>query len=420
MAAVHLNIADHLSKGPLTRGQLAKAALAKPDRLGQILRSLHSNNIFSYDEATDQYANNHVSDLLRSDHWTQWHNWVELYGNEFYDIAKGIPKAVQADAQTRSAAQVVFDTDEDMFTYFQRQGWLPRLHRTLGGGAEAMAPGILADYPWHELADTTVLDIGGGGGTLTASLLRRHETMRGAIFDLPAVIDHIGPFFQPGGQFGDVGSRVERLIAGDFLAEIPAFSAYTIKWVLHDWSDADAATILRNVRAAIREGPGSRLVVLESILSDRRTGRLSGYGDINMMMTTNGQERTEAQWRALAAETGWSTYKIHPLRNAWVQAIDLRPAPLAKEDLVPASQAQDPVSIPTDGLPEPRIVEPRIMEPALGAVVKGDVEADGRNVVMYIIKGQPLHPPFSRRWSAPKSLHKRGVHSRPDLVHQLY
>ena len=325
-----------MSQGPLTLDDLAALAHAKPDRLKQILRSLHTNNIFAYNETTDHYANNYVSQLLRSDHWTQWCNWVDLYGNEFYKIAGGIPEAVKADGEKRerSAAQIVFDTDEDMFTYFQRQGWVRRLHRTLGGGAKAMAPGILTDYPWQDLADTTVLDIGGGGGALTASLLRAHPTMRGAIFDLPAVIDHVGPFFKPEGQFSDVGSRVTHLIPGNFLEEIPCFTAYTIKWVLHDWNDGDAVKILRNVRTAIKEGPASRLVILESVLSGRRSGRLSVYGDINMMMTANGQERTEKQWRALAAESGWMTHSIHSLRNAWVQAIDLRPAPLPKDSKV--------------------------------------------------------------------------------------
>ncbi|KAK0617474.1 O-methyltransferase-domain-containing protein [Immersiella caudata] len=390
VAAVQLNIADHLGKGPLKLANLAEVAVAKPNRLRQILRPLYSNNIFAYDEQTDQLANNHVSELLRSDHWTQWRNWVELYGTEFYDMAAGIPTAVKADGQTRSASQVIFDTDEDMFTYFQRRGWVPRLHRTLAGGAEAMAPGILADYPWYEIAHTTVLDIGGGSGALMASLLRHHPTMRGAILDLPAVIEHIRPSFEPGGRFSDVGPRVvEGLMAGDFLAELPSFSAYTIKWVLHDWDDADAVKILRNVRAAIKEEPSSRLLILESILSDRRSGRLSVYGDINMMMTANGRERTEAQWRTLAADGGWVIHKIHPLRNAWVQAIDLRPAPApGSNGAVPSDDIttkHEERSI-TNGVTNSGHASAAMKPPSLGAVVKGDVAADGQRVVMYIIK----------------------------------
>lgn len=54
---------------------------------------------------------------------------------------------------------------------------------------EAMATEIGADYPWAEVADQTVMDLN-GGGTLIATLLRAFPC-----FDLPAVIDHIRPFF---------------------------------------------------------------------------------------------------------------------------------------------------------------------------------------------------------------------------------
>jgi len=322
---VELNIADILAKGPLDLNALALASKARPDRLGQIMRPLYNNGIFSFDASSETYVNNRISTLLRSDNWTQWRNWVDLYGNEFYDIARGIPASVKADA-VRSGAQINFDTDDNMFTYFQAQGWLPRLHKTLGAGATAMAPGILEDYPWEEVADKTVLDIGGGGGALIATLLRKHETMRGGILDLASVIDHIASFYSAGGQYADLSPRVpvENLIAGDFLKSIPSFEVYTMKWVLHDWKDPEALTILQNIRKAILPGPKSRLVVLESILADGRMGRLSRYGDINMMMTAKGHERTEGQWRDLAERAGWRVTGIFYMRNAWVQAIELK------------------------------------------------------------------------------------------------
>ena len=110
---------------------------------------------------------------------------MDLYGNEFYDIARGVPASIREDA-VRWGAQVNFDTDDNMFSYFQKQGWLPRLHRTLGGGAIAQAPGILQDYPWEEVADQTVMDVGGGGGAFVASLLRQHPSMHGGISTWPA------------------------------------------------------------------------------------------------------------------------------------------------------------------------------------------------------------------------------------------
>ncbi|CZT21188.1 related to O-methyltransferase GliM [Ramularia collo-cygni] len=326
LATVRQKVPDILSSGPMKVHDLALAADAREDRFRQIMRVVHCKGIFSYDRASDEYSNNHRSELLRSDHWTGWSNWVELYTSQFYEMAKGIPDSIKKDA-TRGAAQYAFDTELDMFTYFEKQGWLPQLHKTLGAGALAQSPGILTDYPWAEVGNETVIDIGGGGGALIASLLRGNPSMKGGVYDLPSVIDHIRPFFAPNGEYGDIGSRVDPscLQAGDFFKEIPPNNVYVMKWVLHDWLDEDAIKILKNIRRAIQKGPESRLVVLESILSDTSSGRLSRYGDINMMITAKGRERTEAEWYELAELTGFKIVGIHPLRNAWVAAIDMRP-----------------------------------------------------------------------------------------------
>ncbi|KAL3422106.1 o-methyltransferase [Phlyctema vagabunda] len=324
-AAVELRIPDILATGALDLNALALASKARPDRLGQIMRPLYNNGIFSFDAINEKFSNNRTSILLQSDHWTGWANWVDLYGNEFYDIARGIPASIKQNA-VRSGAQINFDTDENMFAYFQAQGWVPRLHKTLGAGATAMAPGILQDYPWEEVADRTILDIGGGGGALVASLLQEHKEMKGGIFELASVVEHAKSFFSHGGQYAYLSPRVpvENLIAGDFFESIPSFEVYVMKWVLHDWEDPDALRILQNIRRAIILGPKSRLVVLESILASGRMGRLSRYGDINMMMTAKGHERTEAQWRGLVEKAGWRVTGIYPMRNAWVQAIELK------------------------------------------------------------------------------------------------
>ncbi|KAF2179237.1 putative O-methyltransferase [Zopfia rhizophila CBS 207.26] len=328
VAAVELNIPDILRDGPKSLSILAAACNARPDRLRQVMRALHNNGIFSYDAATDSYENNPCSTLLLSDHWTQWRNWVDLYGNEFYDMARGIPLSLQKDA-VRSPAQINFDTDDSMFKYFTDQGWVPKFHKTLSGGAIAQAPGILEDYPWHEVADTTILDVGGGGGGLIALLLRKHPNMKGGILDLSRVINQAKiNFHTSDGQYTDVGKQLpmENLIAGDFMAEVPSFEVYTMKWCLHDWDDEKASIILKNIRRAIKMGDKSRLVILESALKDGHMGRMSRYGDINMMVAVSGKERDEKQWRALASETGWNLRKIYPLRNAWPCAIEFIPA----------------------------------------------------------------------------------------------
>lgn len=326
-AAVELDIPDILKDESKTIKELATASNAREDRLRQIMRALRNNGIFSYSPSTDTYANNPTSTLLLKSHWTQWRNWVELYGNEFYDMARGIQESCKSGV-TRSPAQINYDTDDSMFKYFTDRGWVPKFHKTLSGGAIAQAPGIVQDYPWHEVASCTVIDIGGGGGGLVASLLRAYPKMTGGVFDLSRVIEQAKEnFHSDNGIYKDVGDRVpsENLSSGDFFLEVPASEAYTLKWCLHDWNDDKAIEILKTIRRAIKEGQQSRLVVLESVLKDGHMGRMSRYGDLNMMVAVSGQERDEKQWNTLAERSGWSLKKIYPLRNAWPCAIEFRP-----------------------------------------------------------------------------------------------
>ncbi|KAF1950197.1 S-adenosyl-L-methionine-dependent methyltransferase [Byssothecium circinans] len=334
-AAVELHVPDILQSGPRTLEKLATECKARPDRLRQIMRTLHNNGIFEYSRADDKYSNNHTATLLLSDHWSQWQNWVHLYGNEFYDMARGIPASCTEDA-TRCPAQINYNTEDSMFKYFTDQGWIAKLHKTLSGSAVAQAPGIIEDYPWEEVANGTVVDVGGGGGGLIALLLRKYKTMKGAVLDAPAVIEQArANFHGPEGQYRDVSDQIpsENLIAGDFFVELPTSDVFTIKWCLHDWDDEKASIILTNIRKALKRSSKSRLVILESVLTDGHIGRMTRYADINMMVAVGGKERDEAEWRKLAEATGWKLRKIYPLRNAWPSAIEFVPVWPAKEDV---------------------------------------------------------------------------------------
>lgn len=326
-AAVELNIPDILEQSPKFLHDLAQQCEAREDRLRQIMRTLINNGIFSHDKVTKKYRNNHVSILLLSDHWTQWRNWVELYGNEFYDMARGIPAACRA-GMSRSPAQINYDTDDSMFKFFTDQGWLPKFHKTLSGGAVAQAPGIVEDYPWQEVANGTVVDIGGGGGGLIALLLRKFGTMTGGILETAKVIEQArANFHGDNGQYIDVGAQIphENLITGDFFTMIPSFDVYTMKWCLHDWVDDKAVVILNNIRRAIKRTSKSRLIILESVLTDGHSSRLSRYADMNMMVAVGGKERDEAEWRILGEQSGWELRKVYSLRNAWPCAIEFVP-----------------------------------------------------------------------------------------------
>ncbi|CAI7629508.1 unnamed protein product [Penicillium glandicola] len=328
-AAVELHIPDLLKAGPMDLATLATASKGRPDRLKQVMQVLCSDSVFDFDRESQRYSLNECSQLLLTDHWTRWWHWVDLYGNEFYDMARGIPAACR-EGEMRMPSQIAFDTDLSMFSWFAAQGSLHRVHRTLGGGATAQAPGIVQDYPWGEIADgkTIVVDVGGGGGGLIAALLRAVPNLQGGIFDLPEVIDHANKNFHTAyGIYRDVGSRValEDLHKGDFFLSIPSYEVYMMKWCLHDWNDYQVVQILSNIRKAIILGTKSRLVLLEIMLRDGYAGNLSRLADLSVFMAASGVERDEGEWRNLARKSGWKIQHIYHLRNAWPAAMELVP-----------------------------------------------------------------------------------------------
>jgi demethylsterigmatocystin 6-O-methyltransferase len=77
---------------------------------------------------------------------------------------------------------------------------------------------------------------------------------------------------------------------------------------MHDWPDDKAATILRNIRAAM--GPDSRVLIDDAVLPDTGANWKSAMADL-AMMTFAGKERTKYQWESLAESAGLRVEQIH-------------------------------------------------------------------------------------------------------------
>jgi hypothetical protein len=80
--------------------------------------------------------------------------------------------------------------------------------------------------------------------------------------------------------------------------------------ILHDWLDAEAVTILRSCRAAMR--PEARLLLIESVVGPPNEDPQTKFLDLVMLVSAGGRERTESEWRALLAEGGFHLRQVHP------------------------------------------------------------------------------------------------------------
>lgn len=324
VCAAKYRFADILhAKGPLSPAALAVEAGVEPAACAQIVRYLVEMGFFTTlnDGAV---ANNRTSDLLRTDHWTTWHNWVGLYACEHYDILPRLPAAI-AQGETRSAAQLYYGTDEPIYQVMERMGTTAAFHRAIGAFSIAEAPGFLADYPWAEVAGEVVTDVGAGAGDFVWHYLRAFPGARAAAFELPQTAELIRKRFEDADE--DTRGRLVEIRGGDFFKdELPRSAAYFLKFVFHNWDDEHCVQILKRIRESIILKPGvSRVVVGEHIILDGKLGSFARYADIRMLSRVKNRERTLEEYRAIAERGGFTLHQVVSPRGCLTQVIDLRP-----------------------------------------------------------------------------------------------
>lgn len=126
---------------------------------------------------------------------------------------------------------------------------------------------------------TKMIDVGGGDGTLSLIIMEKHEHLLATSFDLKIVVERAQASLSTQNNLykEEVLQRLS-FAHGNFFEEnsIPAQAdIYTLKFILHDWSNADSIKILKNIKSAMCQGCGSkeeieakRLLIFEMVLPE--------------------------------------------------------------------------------------------------------------------------------------------------------
>ena len=194
----------------------------------------------------------------------------------------------------------------EIFDYFaQHEETGSRFDRLMGKASVAVSNGIIDNYDFSSMQ--TFVDIGGGNGTLAASILQANPQLRGFIFDLPDVIERTLQRL-PSLGFAD---RCEAL-GGDFFKSVPAGGdAYLLKWIMHNWPDERCIEILKNCHAVMAKD--AKLLVAEMVMPEQASPSTQAVMfDLHMMAMLNGIERTESEFRYLFSEAGFDLTRIIP------------------------------------------------------------------------------------------------------------
>ncbi|KAI1387644.1 putative O-methyltransferase [Hypoxylon trugodes] len=170
--------------------------------------------------------------------------------------------------------------------------------------------------PWPQFYDTTALlngadlsagplivDIGGHHGHDLLRVLDKHPNLPDGslvIQDLPEVLTD-----------SKLSTPKIKLMPHSFFDVEPVHGsrAYFFHGIFHDWPDATAIQILRNLIPAMKKGY-SKLLICDVVLPPTGTNIYQATMDINMMAHLSAYERSESRWRKLITEAGFNVIKI--------------------------------------------------------------------------------------------------------------
>ncbi|KAG1822664.1 S-adenosyl-L-methionine-dependent methyltransferase [Suillus subaureus] len=341
--ALRARLADVLDQHPegLSVDKLAEAVNFDKVKTARVLRALTLMGCFKEVER-DVFANNRLSLILKSTNntgcYARLHSQdvsksagivYETMIDEEFSRSHEIDKAPRVFAFRKEGIEVnqyeMMEGDEEKRDAF---------HRAMLGQSDMLgASAVLHHYPWNDIS--SVVDVGSGIGAFSTPLAKMYPHLRITHHDLPNVMVLARNAWERNVPEALLDGRVE-FIPIDFLEDAPVAGkdVYYLRHIIHNWPDAKATTILRNIRKAM--GPNSRVLIHDCVIShtfqkpDVETNGLSvapepmlpnfGAGshnayqtDLTMWLTFNSMERTLEELKIIGAAAGLVLTQVYDL-----------------------------------------------------------------------------------------------------------
>lgn len=305
-AAVDLGLPDQLAEGPRSAADLAAACGAHAPTLERLLRALTTLDIFQR-LPDGRYRNAPQGELLRASH-----------PQSLRAVARYLPAPYMLHAlaqipQSIRTGEPAFDRafGQSFFAYLDSHPEAAAdFNRVMTLETQWVVPNLVRTFDFSRFRH--LVDVAGGQGTFLREILIAVPTLRGTLFDQPQVVARAE-------DLSALGARVS-VAAGSFFNAVPSGGdLYSLRRILHDWSDDDARRILDRIRAVMP--PEGRLLVIEGLI-DSPTHPV-GLGDL-MMLVLGGRERTEADFHALFESAAFAHVRTVPVGN--YALLEARPA----------------------------------------------------------------------------------------------
>ena len=301
--AALLRLAEYVKDGPKSIQELAELTGTHASSLARLLRALASIGIFMEVEQ-DSFAQTPLSTFLLPDTPGSMFSIALLHGADFqWHVWEGFATSLQTGLPA-------FDTlyGMDMWQHFQQNPIAGNIFHNAMTGLAAQVNEAIATSSYDFASIDTLVDVGGGQGSLLTKLLHLYPTIQqGILFDQHAVTTQTA--------LAELGKRC-MLQTGDFFESVPeGADAYLLKQIIKDWDDEQCVQILRNCRRAMRQG--GPVLVIETVLLPGKGSSHEKFIDLQLMNLLPGQERYEHQFRTLFEAAGLQLARIIPTTSPY-------------------------------------------------------------------------------------------------------
>jgi ubiquinone/menaquinone biosynthesis C-methylase UbiE len=308
--AAKLKLADLVKDGPKTAADLAKTTKTHPQALYRLLRALASVEIFSEDEQ-GRFGLTPIAECLLDKPGSQW-AVAMMMGDEHFRSWGDLLYSVQTG---KPAFDHVFG--KPVFDYLSEHAEQAKIFDAAMTGFHGPETQAMIDA-YDYAGVNTLVDIGGGNGTVLSAVLGKNPAMKGILYDLPDVIERAKKNLADAG----LAARCQTIAGSFFESAPPGGDAYQMRHIIHDWTDEQCHTILGHIRKVIPKT--GRLLVIEMVIKPRNEFQPAKWLDLNMLVLPGGRERTEAEYRDMYARAGFRLERVVPTPTE-VSVIEGRP-----------------------------------------------------------------------------------------------
>jgi acetylserotonin O-methyltransferase len=145
-----------------------------------------------------------------------------------------------------------------------------------------------------------LVDLGGASGHLAIAACQAYPGLRATVLDLPAAVAFAREIIDA----SPLRDRIQLLAADFFRLPLPAASIYAAGRILHDWDEPRIAVLLDKIYQSLPAG--GALLIAEKLLEDDHSGPVSAHmQSLNMLVCTEGRERSLAEYTALLKAAGF-------------------------------------------------------------------------------------------------------------------